>query len=751
MHVLYAFARIADDAIDSDRGTSGWKKSWWLDWVRHLPFAGAEATRFDSDPGSIQELTEIRPALVDCIARYRIPLDMLESLVEGMDHDSQGREIDTWDDLRRYAFRVASSVGICCTAIWTDGHPVEPSQPLWSSAIDCGFAFQLTNVLRDIREDAALGRVYLPSEDLQRFGLSRPECLAIPSHPAIGDIPQNDAWQRLLRVQIQRARGLFASGWQLHSMLDPDSFRMFSLMWHTYRRILHQIEQDPLRVLGERVRLSAFAKFQLVASHGFTPLLSRAVAATESDNRWMEPIDAPTRMVERPRVAVVGGGLAGMNAALELARHGCEVVIFEAKSRLGGRTGSFLDTATGQSFDYCQHVGMQCCEELRRWIAATDSTDDWRTIDSLHFVSQSGKRLMVRAWPLPAPFHLSGLIMRWPDLSLLDRMRISLGLSSLMLASPGPEFDSAPALHWLKHHFQNRNTIDRFWGTILVSALGEQIDRVAMGPVKKVLIDGFAATRDAFHLLVPTLPLSHLMDRAPRVALQGMNVDIRCGSPIRATARGTEGGWRLDVDPEREYDALVVAVPWHQFASVLGDALLDSPLRDAIHRAATLESSPITGVHTWWDRPWLRQPHAILIDRLCQWVFPGPHSESAHDPSHETYYQVVISGSRQLPRGDHSGILAAVEKELKELFPEASQSRLLRGRVVTDPQSVFSVSPGHATGRLSSNALASEGVFLAGDWIDTGWPATMEGALRSGLLAAQGTLAYFRRPSRLLD
>jgi uncharacterized protein with NAD-binding domain and iron-sulfur cluster len=146
----------------------------------------------------------------------------------------------------------------------------------------------------------------------------------------------------------------------------------------------------------------------------------------------------------------------------------------------------------------------------------------------------------------------------------------------------------------------------------------------------------------------------------------------------------------------------------------------------------------------------LEQPHAILIDRLCQWVFPGPESGSIATSPGETYYQIVISGSRQLPKGNSEAILESVRADLAEVFPESAKSKLLRGKVVTDPQSVFSVSPGHASSRLESNALASEGIFLGGDWTDTGWPATMEGALRSGLLAAENTLAYLGRPVRLI-
>ncbi|MFN9602683.1 MAG: FAD-dependent oxidoreductase, partial [Planctomycetota bacterium] len=271
------------------------------------------------------------------------------------------------------------------------------------------------------------------------------------------------------------------------------------------------------------------------------------------------------------------------------------------------------------------------------------------------------------------------------------------------------------------------------------------------GPVKKVLVDGFAATRDAFHLLVPSQPLSKLMDEVPRSVLEALRVEVRSGSTVPFLNRSDSGDWRLGDESGQPFDAVVVTVPWHRLGALLRDSGLSEYARGEVAKVAELETSPITGVHTWWDRPWLTQPHAILIDRFCQWVFPGPDSVAMSEGTGETYYQVVISGSRQLPRGDQAAILAAVERDLQELFPAAAASRMLRGKVVTDPQSVFSVTPGHTASRLSPTALASEGVFLGGDWVDTGWPATMEGALRSGSLAAQGALAYLGRPAQLLD
>ncbi len=810
MHALYAFARISDDATDDPAGhatdhvihkssagrestdlqtaeershsfqkTTPWEHASWLNWLHHLqgddgrnvnnslsssspsatssssPSATSSSSSLSlslPSPALPEALQLIRPALADTVQRYRVPIEMLEALVRGMDMDARGHSMDSWQDLRQYAFCVASSIGICCTAIWTDGNPIEPGQPLWHSAVDCGVAFQLTNILRDIKEDAGRGRVYLPLEDLERFGLSRSLWtdsltdslnLGKPTHRM-----PSEAVSKLIAMQIERARGLFARGWQLHRMLDSDSFRMFSLMWHTYRCILGRIEKEPMRILQERVRLGKSRKLKLAASHCFTPILVRVAANTDRETRWIEQIDAPKSIERRPRVAVVGGGLAGMNAAFHLARHGCETVLFEAKSRLGGRAGSFLDPATQQPIDYCQHVGMKCCSELQRWIAWTGSQDSWRELDTLHFVSKHGKALAVRAWPLPAPFHLTGLILGWPDLSWRDRLRVAAGLSRLVMAKSTPNFEQMPATQWLRSHYQNQRTIDRFWATILVSALGEQVDRVAMGPVKKVLVDGFAATRDAFHLLVPTQPLSKLVDDAPRSPLASVNVDIRCGVPVHSLVRTRSGGWRIEGDENRDFDAIVIAVPWHRVSTLLRGTEIAEESIESIRHIERLQASPITGVHTWWDRPWLNQPHAILIDRLCQWVFPGPEAATMAGAAGETYYQVVISGSRSLPRGDHEAVLQAVEQDLKELFPEAKKGNMLRGKVVTDPQSVFSVAPGHAASRLSNAALAREGIFLGGDWIDTGWPATMEGALRSGCLAAQSALAFLGRPAK---
>jgi hypothetical protein len=293
------------------------------------------------------------------------------------------------------------------------------------------------------------------------------------------------------------------------------------------------------------------------------------------------------------------------------------------------------------------------------------------------------------------------------------------------------------------------------------------MDRVAMGPVRKVLVDGFAATPDAFHLLVPQSPLSELIDARSSDVLRRHGVSIADGSIVHELRPTPDGLWTVHRDSHHSdaaanppFDTVVVAVPWHRFSALWGEP---SKSRDGFARALhpilqgadALEASPITGIHTWWDRPWLQTPHAILINRRCQWVFPGPHGPSEHDAheaetSQSTYYQIVISASSDLPRGDSTAILEMVQQDLCEVFPEARQAKLLRGKVVTDPKSVFSVSPEHGRCRPQPAALADHGIVLAGDWVQTDWPATMEGALRSGLMAAEIALARHGRRATLM-
>jgi squalene-associated FAD-dependent desaturase len=449
------------------------------------------------------------------------------------------------------------------------------------------------------------------------------------------------------------------------------------------------------------------------------------------------------RLSQEPvkRVLVIGGGLAGIAASIRLARADIQVQLYESRRRLGGRVGSFTDTASGQQVDYCQHVAMQCCVEFRRLLVELDQLDSWQVERTLHFFSQSGKHLPVRALPLPAPLHLAGLLLGWPDLSWKQRLQVGRGLLSLMRLRPSAELHRMPAIEWLKKNGQDANVIKIFWETILVSALGEQLERVNLGATHKVLIDGFAARRDAYWLWIPKQPLARLFNEGTESQLQKLGVELRLQSAVSRLKWRDETvyGAELNDGSIVEADAIVLALPWYRAHAMLSS---DEEAPDSVRRWACqlelIESSPITGVHTWWDKAWLHTPHAILVGRLCQWVFPGPETDKQNDAEH--YYQIVISGSRSLQRGDSPAISLAVENDLKELFPAARDAKLLRSKIVTDPQAVFSVQTGFEELRPTVDKFAKQRLWICGDWTDTGWPATMEGAVRSGNLASESII-----------
>jgi squalene-associated FAD-dependent desaturase len=421
-------------------------------------------------------------------------------------------------------------------------------------------------------------------------------------------------------------------------------------------------------------------------------------------------------------VAVVGGGLAGLAAAAALAEAGVRVVLLESRRRAGGRAASFEDPVAGGLVDACQHVAMGCCTNFLDLCRRAGLADALRRDRTLFFVGRDGDRAACTPTRLlPAPLHLAPLLSGMRHLSLRERAALAMGMLRLARLRPTAGREGETALGWLERIGQPDAVIRLFWQPVLESALGESIDLVSVAAARKVAVDGFLAHRDAADLYVPEEPLGRLFgDRlVSRLAADG--VDVRTGMAVTDVERGGRG----EVVAVRTGDArlpcraAVIAVPWRQAARLLPDVV---PAADD-----RLVGSPITAVHLWFDRQVVDLPHAVLVGRVSQWVFRSDGDTG--------YCQVVISASRGLFAGDRDRLLAAVVSELREVFPLARDARLVEARVVTDPTAVLSVRPGVEAVRPRPTT-AVPGLFLAGDWTATGWPSTMEGAVRSGRAAA---------------
>jgi squalene-associated FAD-dependent desaturase len=291
------------------------------------------------------------------------------------------------------------------------------------------------------------------------------------------------------------------------------------------------------------------------------------------------------------------------------------------------------------------------------------------------------------------------------------------------------------AREWLESVGQPARVIDLFWQPVLESALGESINLVSVAAARKVAVDGFLAHPAAADLHVPTVPLGELFGERFTAWLAAQGVVVQPGAAATAIERNMAGRAVAVVCGTNRLpcDAVVVALPWKPAARLLPELV---PVADE-----RLAGSPITAVHLWFDRNVVDVPHAVLVGRVSQWVFRGDGPDG--------YCQVVISASRGLFGGDRGRLLDAVVAEMREVFPAARAARLVDARVVTDPTAVLSVRPGVEAARPAART-AIDNVFLAGDWTDTGWPSTMEGAVRSGRLAAEAVLAWAGRPRCLL-
>lgn len=458
-------------------------------------------------------------------------------------------------------------------------------------------------------------------------------------------------------------------------------------------------------------------------------------------------------------IAVVGGGLAGLSAVEHLVRsgwldNGVNVELFERRRVAGGRAGSFA-ADDGRAVDYCQHVAMGCCDEFLSLMRRCGLIDAFRRDDELTFVhpEHPPSRFRPSRW-LPPPLHLAPTVIAMRYLNVREKIRLVKTLRRLIKASPDA-LRTRRAGDWLREQGQTERIITRFWEPILVSALGERIDAVSMAVSRKVIVDGFAARRGASDVWVPRRPLSELFGESLVSHLEQRGASVRTGTTVRQIV-AEDAGFRLRIDggsdrgvdggSDRRVDAVVLAVPWHQI-----DAILHPSLRAKIASPtsfADVAAAPITGIHMWFDRPVLDRPHVVSLDTLTQWVFADPIDDLSSrrqidDFSTRGHYvQVVVSASHELrrPSVNRDAIIDQVVDEVSgiaaTLLPDQPAPRLLEAKVVTDPRSVYSLTPA-VDGLRPATRTGHPRLVLAGDFVQTGWPATMEGAVISGRMAAE--------------
>ena len=428
-------------------------------------------------------------------------------------------------------------------------------------------------------------------------------------------------------------------------------------------------------------------------------------------------------------VAVVGAGLAGLAAASALSRAGAGVVLCDRRPFVGGRAYSYPLPAVAETVD-SQHVLLGCCTNLRELCRRAGADHLIRWYRELNFLEPGGPRSVIGPSLLPAPLHNSVSFLRAPMLTLGDKAGIANGLREFVLGYPDDDDESVSS--WLRRSGQTERAIQHFWRPIIIGALNDSFDRCSLKYAGQVFHESFIKSAEAGWLGIPAVPLSDLYGHvADDAAAHGACVLLKSGV---ASVRPDGDMWRLSLADGEMLSArsVVLAVAFDQLPSLLTADDLQAAAPGGLDRFI---HAPITTVHLWFDREITDLDHAVLLDTTIEWIFHK--SRIRQQTRGGSYVELTISASHRQLQMSREEILTDALRELAMFFPSVSTAGLVKHAVLKEAKATFSVVPGLDAFRPAQQT-AVEGLFLAGDWTRTGWPSTMEGAARSGFLAAEG-------------
>jgi len=443
-------------------------------------------------------------------------------------------------------------------------------------------------------------------------------------------------------------------------------------------------------------------------------------------------------------VVVIGAGVAGLCAAVHLSAAGRTVVVLEEAPRLGGRATAFTDRETGERVDNGQHVLFGCYREtydFLRQIGAADLAPLDATL-ALTMASSDGRQFPLTCPSWPPPWHLIAGVLRWPALGIGDRFsaaRIGPVLRDVRRRGAAAVAASVPAsmtvTDWLVSMRQTPRIREWLWDPLAIAALNQSPDVAAAAPFVRVLGEMFGPRATDSAIGLPRVPLDDLYAEPARrfIARAGGSVVVRASARIILDAGGDVAGVRYG-DTTIATRVVVSSVPWHAFARIwAGD--VPGVLRPMAADAAALGSSPIVTVNLWFDGPVMRHRFVGLVGGPMHWVF----DKSAILSEPAGHLSVVASGADDLAAMDNAAVTRAVTDQLARALPDMRARTLTRAVVVREHRASFSLAPGSPARPATVTPI--RGFFMAGDWVDTGLPGTIESAALSGRLAAEALLA----------
>ena len=473
-----------------------------------------------------------------------------------------------------------------------------------------------------------------------------------------------------------------------------------------------------------------------------------------------------TAQAAAPHVAVVGGGLAGITAAIALAETGTRVTLLESRPRLGGATCSF--SRGGLTVDNGQHVFLRCCTAYRGLLARLGMTGSVTLQDRFDVtVLRPGGRARLRRTALPGPLHMGRALASYQHLSFAERLRVvPAALAMTRLDPASPELDGQRLGDWLAAHGQGEHARRALWDLFTVSSLNVAGDDANLALAATVVKTALLSGRDAADIGIPAVPLGDLHGQAAASLLGRLRARVRLSAKVAAVEALPSGGFLVRLasrgaagsngDGEViRADGVVLAVPPETAAMLLPSAAGNGAqaAQPGPGQWLDIATSPIVNVHVVYDRRVTRLPFAAAVDSPVQWVFDRTGPSGLREGQ---YLAISLSAADAYADVPAARLREQFLPALAELFPAAAQARVVDCFVTRERRATMRQVPG--LGRLRPAApTATAGLVLAGAWTDTGWPDTMEGAVRSGLNAVRelrrsmGAAALRRAPGRMTE
>jgi squalene-associated FAD-dependent desaturase len=447
-------------------------------------------------------------------------------------------------------------------------------------------------------------------------------------------------------------------------------------------------------------------------------------------------------------VTVVGGGVAGMSAACALAETGLHVRLVERRGYLGGRASSYLHPGVNEVIDNCQHVLFGCCTNLVGFYKRIGVAEQIHWTRAMTMIEPGGRRSVLGPSFLPAPLHGLPKMIAAHAFTLADKA--SLARAFRVLLRPVPAHSSESLADWLKRNKQTSGAVKRFWRLVIASALNADLDHIAVPYAAKVIRELFMNSAEAGAMGMSSVPLSELYAGAEKfLAARGSEVlfhrNVERAEWDEETSQWTFATSGGDVVS----DFLVLALPFEAMAKLIPNMPPAEGVDVLSEKIERHEHWPISSVHLWFDREITDLEHAVLLDREIHWMY----NKGRLQPSRNwkgSYLELVQSASRRFAALPREQAIAQALAELTEFFPAVREAKLEKAALVKEVRATFGVPPEIDRFRPDARSSPWPNCVLAGDWIATGWPSTMESAARSGHLAAEAMCVNCEAPRRFL-